>query len=81
MLKMSLLPLAFLLVGCGGLISFRSPPPPPSLTVPCEVPVLIPDSALNDQQIELLWGRDRFHLRECGNRHAALRAHVFGERR
>ncbi len=35
---------------------------------PCAVPVTLPDRALNDQEIEVLWGRDRTNLRECAGR-------------
>lgn len=40
--------------------------------VDCKYPTVLPDSALDDQQIEVLWGRDRAALRECGSRHNAL---------
>ena len=42
-----------------------SPAPPSSLLVPCAQPVWIP-GALDDQQIELMWGEDRVALRRCG---------------
>jgi len=34
--------------------------------------VVLPQRALNDQEIEVYWGRDRDALRACGSRHAAL---------
>jgi hypothetical protein len=34
--------------------------------------VTLPDTALDDRQIELLWGRDRDALRTCGARLAAM---------
>jgi len=54
--------LACLLTGCGASIS-DSPAPPP-----CASPVVLPERALNDQEIEVFWGRDRSALRECGTR-------------
>jgi len=30
--------------------------------------VVLPERALNDQEIEVFWGRDRSALRECGTR-------------
>lgn len=46
--------------------------PPPSLTQPCPAPVDLPQRALNDAEVEVLWGRDRSALRACASRHAAL---------
>lgn len=53
--------------------------PPPSLTMPCADPVRLPDRALSDQEIEVLWGRDRAALRACEGRHGALAAHILNE--
>lgn len=39
---------------------------------PCEAPVALPDRALDDREIEVLWGRDRDALRTCGARLDAL---------
>lgn len=39
---------------------------------PCEAPVTLPERALSDRDIEILWGRDRDALRTCGDRLAAL---------
>ena len=46
-------------------------PLPPSLTAPCAAPVPLPIRDLSDQEIEVLWGRDRSALRECGSRFTA----------
>jgi hypothetical protein len=72
MRSLYLIPLAFLLQGCGGSTPSEPLLPPPSLVTPCAYPVVLPDSALNDQQIEVRWGHDRSALRECGSRHSAL---------
>lgn len=66
-----------LLTACDG-FSFGDPvdvrfPPPPSLTAPCAAPVVLPSRTLSDRDVELLWGRDRGALRECGSRHAGLK--------
>lgn len=42
------------------------------VVAPCDLPVDLPDRALNDQEIEVLWGRDRSALRECAGRVSAL---------
>lgn len=39
---------------------------------PCARPVVIPERALNDQQVEILWSRDRRALLDCGGKVAAL---------
>ena len=59
-----LLPLALvcLLTACGGLTSARP------AVAPCLLPEVLPARALSDQEIELLWGRDRTALRNCGER-------------
>jgi len=58
-----LLPLVACLVlaSCGLKIVEAKPPP-------CADPVALPDRALNDQEIEVMWGRDRSALRECAKR-------------
>lgn len=43
---------------------------------PCAAPVGLPDAALDDQQIEILWGRDRTALRECAARLAVATGRV-----
>lgn len=48
--------------------------PPASLTVPCAGPVALPERALTDAEIEVMWGRDRSALRACGSRLAGLAA-------
>lgn len=50
----------------------EAPPPPPSLTALCELPVELPSQGLSDQGVEVLWGRDRAALRQCWSRQAAL---------
>ena len=66
-----LLPLS-LLAGCAG--STPSADAPPSLLVPCDRPVILPDRALSDRDVELLWGRDRAALVACRSRHEGLAA-------
>ena len=63
-----LMPLA--LTACG--VSSKSDSPPPSLLIPCERPVSLPDRALSDRDVELLWGRDRAALVACRSRHEGL---------
>jgi len=46
--------------------------PPPSLLVPCDKPVHLPERALTQAEVETLWGRDRAALRRCGARHRGL---------
>lgn len=69
-------PVAFLLTACGGLTSGSvvqvAFPPPPSLTAPCATPVVLPERALSDRDIEIFWGRDRSALRACGSAHDGL---------
>jgi len=59
-------PLALLIVsaltGCGGSTRFAEPAPA------CEAPVLIPDRALPDVDVEVFWGRDRNELLKCGDK-------------
>ena len=58
------LPLALvcLLTACGASTSARP------AVAPCALPVVLPARALSDREIELLWGRDRTALRNCGGR-------------
>lgn len=65
---------ACLLTACGGstVVEDVSVPPPASLTARCANPVVLPDRALSDRDVEVLWGRDRSALRACGSRHAGL---------
>jgi hypothetical protein len=66
-------PSAFLLTACAGSTFVDvSTAPPPSLTAPCVAPVALPERALSDRDVEVLWGRDRTALRDCGSRHADL---------
>ena len=61
-----------LLAGCAGSNSVEPISPPPSLTLPCKEPSDLPDRSINDQEIEVFWGRDRSALRECTSRHQGL---------
>lgn len=54
----------FLLSGCVGSILDSDAVE----VVPCDAPVEIPDRAINDREIEILWGRDRTALRSCGDK-------------
>ena len=58
---------ACLLTASCGLTSVKPLLPPPSLTSPCKPPVTLPERDLNDQEIEVQWGRDRSSLRSCGS--------------
>lgn len=62
----------FLLAGCAASNSAEPISAPPSLTIPCNLPGDLPDRSINDQEIEVLWGRDRSALRECASRHQGL---------
>lgn len=57
--RLSLIVACLFLASCD---STNAKPPP------CAGPVQLPERALNDQEIEVLWGRDRSELRTCGNR-------------
>ena len=66
---------ASVLTGCAD--STGAEPPvrsdlPPSLVTPCAAPVGLPERALSDQEVEVLWGRDRSALRACTSRHTGL---------
>lgn len=71
MRSLLLIPSLCLLSACGASINAR-PDLPPSLLVPCDHPVTLPDRALSDQEVEIYWGRDRSALRACASRHAGL---------
>ncbi len=62
MRNLFLLCAALALTGCGGST--------PSIdgADPCTKPVQIPSGWLDDQQIELLWGRDRRALLDCADK-------------
>ena len=62
MRNLFLLCAALALAGCGGST--------PSIdgADPCAQPVQIPSGWLDDQQIELLWGRDRRALLDCADK-------------
>jgi hypothetical protein len=55
-----------LLIGCGG-PNYARPEVPP-----CADPVVLPDRALSNRDIEVMWGRDRSALRECVERLGAI---------
>ena len=65
--KSLLLPACLLLASCGSTNVDRLDPPP-SLLVPCAAPVRLPERDLTDQDVEVMWGRDRSALRSCGSR-------------
>ena len=70
-LALAALPLA--LTACAAsTVANPSIGPPPSLLVPCAVPVRLPERALTQAEVETFWGRDRAALRRCGERQAAL---------
>jgi len=48
------------------------------LTIPCDRPVALPDRALSDRDVEILWGRDRRALAECADKAATLSAAITG---
>lgn len=50
---------------------------PPSLTQACDAPVNIPERDITAVEVEILWGRDRAALRDCGSRHDGLTNVVF----
>lgn len=60
------MPLLCLLAGCAA--STPSAELPPSLTMPCQRPAPLPERALDDREVEVLWGRDRAALAACGDR-------------
>ena len=62
---------ACLLTACGGLTV--SAEPPPSAVIPCDKPVDLPDRALSDRDVEILWGRDRRALLDCGGKVEVLK--------
>ena len=70
------IPMLSLLIVCAGCARDKPPtaPLPPSLLEPCPAPVPLPDRAISDQEVEILWGRDRSALRACGSRHLGLGA-------
>lgn len=50
------------LTGCGGSTRYTK------AVDPCAPPVRIPDGWLSDQQVELLWSRDRRALLDCSDK-------------
>lgn len=63
-LMLAALPLA--VTACAALPAAERPPVPPSLLAPAAAPVALPDRALAQAEVEILWGRDRTALRQCG---------------
>lgn len=61
-------PVCFLLAACSASTSVKAPAPSPSLTSPCAAPVELPERALTMTEVEVMWGRDRSALRECGSK-------------
>ena len=66
-----LLVIALILAGCSSSY-VEKPKPPPSLLVPCDRPVRLPERGLSDQEVEILWGRDRDALNACGSKLAGI---------
>ncbi len=50
------------LAGCGGSMRYAE------AVEPCAGPVRIPEGWLSDQQVELLWSRERRALLDCGDK-------------
>ena len=48
--------------GCGGSTRYAE------AVEPCAAPVRIPEGWLSDQQVELLWSRDRHALLDCSDK-------------
>lgn len=60
-----------------------SPPPPPKLAAPsltaladCADPVVLKAGPATQQQVEIAWGVDDDHLRECKARHRILANYI-----
>jgi len=53
---------ALALAGCGGSTAYVDS------TDPCKEPVLLPERWLSDQEVELLWARDRRALLDCAGK-------------
>ena len=51
---------------------YVKPAIPPSLAMPCNPPVKLPDRTLSAGDIVPLWARDRASLKACAARHNAL---------
>lgn len=59
--------LPLVLAACSGsTVADLALPPPASLVAPCPRPVLLPERALSQVEVERFWGRDRSALRACG---------------
>ena len=56
------------LASCASIKGNAGPPQVPL----CPAPVQLPARALTDQEIEILWGRDRSALRDCAQRLATV---------
>lgn len=48
-------------------------PPPDDLAPPCDAPQTLPDRALTQSEVEVLWARDQAALISCGQSLEALR--------
>lgn len=57
-----LLSSALALIGCEGSTPFVK------AADPCAKPVQVPERWLTDREVELLWGRDRKELLNCGDK-------------
>ena len=70
------LSIPLILASCGEDRPSEIPAPPPSLTPPCALPQSLPERALSQSEVELLWGRDRSSLRSCASRHDGLADYI-----
>ena len=65
--------LCLMLTACSPDIGADIAPPPERLLTPCAAPqTWARGSALTQADVEILWGRDRTALRDCGERHGLL---------
>ena len=72
-IKLLLLPIAFLLAGCGGSTGLsKTTFLDTALTDACAAPVTIPERPLKQTDIEAYWGKDRASLINCGQRQQNL---------
>lgn len=63
------------LMGCAGSTpsgNIRVDGPSPSLTQPCESPIILPERELRQAEAERFWLRDRRNLVECKSKNEGL---------
>lgn len=73
----ALLSAPLLSIGCRDTVDALQPPPA-ALVDPCRRPQTLPPAGMTQAQAEVLWGRDRAALVDCGDRHRALAQWVSG---